>query len=120
MIYLTDRSREIVERLCSKYRTGPLFRSRITRPRKGKSSARAGLRENALSVIFHRIREKTGLVNVVPYSFRHTFAVRWLRAGKPAIALARVMNTSVVMIERHYGHLGEQHDYLRGLLEEGA
>jgi integrase len=40
-----------------------------------------------------------------PYHFRHTFAIEALAAGASIFELARVMGTSVRMIERHYGAL---------------
>jgi hypothetical protein len=39
------------------------------------------------------------------YDLRSTFASRALAAGVSAFELARVMGTSVRMIERHYGAL---------------
>jgi integrase len=39
------------------------------------------------------------------YDLRSTFASDALAAGVPIFALARVMGTSVRMIERHYGAL---------------
>jgi len=81
---------------------------------------RQGLAENTLYRACDLIRKKTGLRNFIPYSFRHTFAFRWLRAGKPIAALAAVLGTSVTLIERTYGHMGEQHDYLRSLLDNEA
>lgn len=52
-----------------------------------------------------------------PYDLRHTFATFALRAGMNTFQLARLMGTSVEMIERHYGHLAaDSKDHLRGLL----
>ncbi|MCD6015116.1 MAG: Phage integrase family [Solirubrobacterales bacterium] len=39
------------------------------------------------------------------YDLRSTFASRALAAGAPVFELARVMGTSIEMIERHYGTL---------------
>lgn len=41
----------------------------------------------------------------VPYVLRHTFASNALAAGVGTFELARVMGTSLEMIERTYGHL---------------
>jgi integrase len=40
-----------------------------------------------------------------PYALRHTFATFALRAGLSTFELARIMGTSVDMIDKHYGHL---------------
>lgn len=42
---------------------------------------------------------------VYPYRFRHLFATEWLRKGGDVYPLAKVMGTSVKMIEKHYGHI---------------
>jgi integrase len=39
------------------------------------------------------------------YDLRSTFASRALAAGQPAFIVAKIMGTSVAMIERHYGAL---------------
>jgi hypothetical protein len=36
---------------------------------------------------------------------RHTFATEALAAGVSTFELARVIGTSIAMIDRHYGHL---------------
>ena len=41
----------------------------------------------------------------VPYVLRHTFASNAIAAGVGTFELARVMGTSLEMIERTYGHL---------------
>jgi integrase len=48
--------------------------------------------------------EAAGL-EAVPYVLRHTFASNALAAGAGTFELARVMGTSLEMIERTYGHL---------------
>jgi integrase len=37
-------------------------------------------------------------------SLRHSYGTRKAAAGVPLLDLARMMGTSAVMIERHYGH----------------
>lgn len=48
-------------------------------------------------------RAKVGK-NVTAYSLRHAYGTRMAAAGVPLLDLARIMGTSVVMIEKHYGH----------------
>ena len=45
-----------------------------------------------------------------PYQLRHTFATEALAAGISIFELARVMGTSVEMIDRTYGHLARDSD----------
>jgi integrase len=50
------------------------------------------------------IRKLVGLeTSVVPYALRHSSIVRGIRAGLPIHLVASLHNTSVAMIERHYG-----------------
>jgi integrase len=51
-----------------------------------------------------RIRQGAGLgSDVVPYALRHSSIVRGIRAGLPLRLVAALHDTSVAMIERHYG-----------------
>jgi integrase len=45
------------------------------------------------------------ILSPAPYVLRHTFASNALAAGVGTFELARVMGTSLEMIERTYGHL---------------
>ncbi|MDB5541385.1 MAG: integrase family protein [Devosia sp.] len=56
-----------------------------------------------LSRDWKEIRTMVGLPAIVPYSLRHTSIVRGIRAGLPLKHVADLHNTSVAMIERHYG-----------------
>ncbi len=49
--------------------------------------------------------EAAGIVRRGPYHLRHTFATEALAAGVSTFELARVMGTSIAMIDRTYGHL---------------
>jgi integrase len=53
-----------------------------------------------------------------PYALRHTFATEALAAGVSIFELARVMGTSVAMIDRTYGHLAhDSEDSIRARLD---
>ena len=53
-----------------------------------------------------------------PYCLRHTFATEALAAGVSMFELARLMGTSVAMIDRTYGHLArDSEDSIRARLE---
>jgi integrase len=49
--------------------------------------------------------DAAGLARRGPYCLRHTFATEALAAGISTFELARLMGTSVAMIDRTYGHL---------------
>jgi len=49
--------------------------------------------------------EAAGISRRGPYTLRHTFATEALAAGVSIFELARLMGTSVAMIDRTYGHL---------------
>jgi len=48
------------------------------------------------------IRQRAGLPKVIPYALRHSSIVRGLRNLLPIQHVAKLHNTSVHMIERHY------------------
>jgi len=50
-----------------------------------------------------QIRELAGLPGVIPYALRHSSIVRGIRANLPIRLVAALHDTSVAMIERHYG-----------------
>jgi integrase len=49
------------------------------------------------------IRAAASLPGVIPYALRHSSIVRGIRANLPIRLVAALHDTSVVMIERHYG-----------------
>jgi len=63
---------------------------------------------------FERLSEKVGR-KVCSYDFRHTWATRALKAGVPAAHVAAMLgHSSTAMVFKHYGHLGEEVELLRG------
>jgi integrase len=62
--------------------------------------------------------EAAGIAKRGPYALRHTFATEALAAGVSTFELARVMGTSVQMIDRTYGHLAiDSEDAIRARLD---
>ncbi len=59
-------------------------------------------------------REHAGISGVIPYALRHSSIVRALKKGLPIQHVAKMHNTSVEMIERHYAK------YISSALEELA
>jgi integrase len=65
--------------------------------------------------------EAAGLARRGPYALRHTFATEALAAGVSTFELARLMGTSVAMIDRTYGHLArDSEDSIRARLDARA
>jgi integrase len=62
--------------------------------------------------------DAAGIARRGPYHLRHTFATEALAAGVSIFELARLMGTSVKMIDRTYGHLAsDSEDAIRGRLD---
>jgi site-specific recombinase XerD len=53
--------------------------------------------------------ETAGITSLDLIGFRHAFATRFLQGGGDVLTLARLMGTSVTMIDRTYGHLTMDH-----------
>jgi hypothetical protein len=49
------------------------------------------------------IRKRANLLHIIPYALRYSSIVRGIRANLPIRLVAALHNTSVAMIERHYG-----------------
>jgi len=65
--------------------------------------------------------EAAGLAKRGPYALRHTFATEALAAGVSTFELARLMGTSVAMIDRTYGHLArDSEESIRARLDAPA
>jgi integrase len=52
---------------------------------------------------WHKACAAIALEGTVPYALRHSSIVRAIRNGLPIRLVAALHDTSVVMIERHYG-----------------
>lgn len=52
---------------------------------------------------WHDLRERAEIPDVIPYALRHSSIVRGIRANLPIRLVAALHDTSVQMIERHYG-----------------
>lgn len=67
-----------------------------------KKSERGPWKTAELTLPWRAIRRRAELPEVIPYALRHTSIVRGLRNGLPIQHVAKLHNTSVTMIERHY------------------
>jgi integrase len=107
VIFLAPDIAQLVESLARQRPRGPLFVNRRGRPW-NNASVQANL---------SRLRRKLALPGaMIAYSYRHTFATRWLLAGGSIKVLAELLGNSVVMLERHYAHLQADIPTLRRLL----
>jgi integrase len=103
-IYVLECLRPTIERLCRENPTGPLFRN---------TCGRAWQVHN-LDRWFREVRERLGLTGqYTPYGLRHRFATRYLLKGGSMSKLATLLDTSVRVIEHHYGHLDLHGEDLR-------
>jgi integrase len=67
-----------------------------------RKSKRGPWKTAELARPWHAIRERAGLPEAIPYALRHSSIVRGLRNRLPIQRVAKLHNTSVKMIERHY------------------
>jgi integrase len=84
----------------------PLFERWIHEHKPGtivwKKSERGQWRGEQLARPWEAIRKRSRIPEVIPYALRHSSIVRGLRKGLPILQVAKMHNTSVNMIERHY------------------
>jgi integrase len=84
----------------------PLFERWIHEQEPGgivwKKSERSPWKRGELARPWNALRERAGMLEVIPYALRHSSIVRGLRKGLPIQQVAKLHNTSVKMIERHY------------------
>jgi integrase len=107
-ILMSGEALEIVKRQVARHPNGPLFFNSRGRPwtRKGLVGA------------FFKLRRRLNLEALSAYSYRHTFATRWLEAGGSVDILAELIGNSPQTIRLHYAHLFNDRKELRKKLEE--
>ena len=101
-IFLTEESREIVERLLTKYKEGLLFRNRNGDP----------WTKDSVKCRLTRISTKVGF-RVIAYATRHSYATEALKNGVDSIVVAHLLgHKDTSMVSKVYSHLGQNMDYL--------
>jgi integrase len=108
-IFFSGEALQIMRQRVQRYPQGPLWRCRQA-PHRAIGSA-------ALVDNFAELRKKIGLPNLTPYSYRHTFATRWLEAGRSIDDLAALLGNTPAVIRRHYAHLCDNLDRMRQLAD---
>jgi len=98
LAYLADRGRRLGDQ-------GPLFRAH---DHGARVRDRARLSTRAIGYLVRRALEKAGLAAkaLSPHAFRHTYAIRALRAGGNVIAVQKLLgHASVATTQRYLDHL---------------
>ncbi len=102
VVYLTDATKEIVDRLSKEYPTGPLFRNR-----RGNKWTK-----DAVKCRLTRISKKVGF-RVIAYGARHSFATEGLINGVDSTVLGMLMgHADASMVQRTYQHLAKNPQFL--------
>lgn len=111
IVYLSDATNEITQRLASKYPEGPIFRNRRGRV----------WTHNAVVLRFKRLRENLNLDKITAYTIRHTFATEALERGVDPISVALLMgHKDATMIARVYQHLTQKPEHMRKKLRQAT
>ena len=66
-----------------------------------------------LGRVLDRLAARTGLANIHPHRFRHTFGVTYLRAGGDVLALQRILGHTTLVMVNHYLHLASSDVVIR-------
>lgn len=105
-IYFSGDALAVMRELVKQHPTGPLFRFQ----RAVASTANIVAR-------FQVLQERLSLPHLTAYTYRHTFATRWLESGGSIDDLAALLGNSPDVIRKHYAHLLDNPDRLRQLAE---
>lgn len=103
IIYLTEASKEIVERLIASHKDGPIFCDEVGKP----------WTRHTISSRFRTLYRR-GLPRISIYALRHTYVTRGLAKGLSDSMVAELAGHSdPSMVQRVYGHLVEEVDAVR-------
>lgn len=103
VIYLNEYMRELTLRNIGKYPEGPIFRNSWGKP----------WSYDVLKQAIRETRTRAGIKGLTAYWYRHTYGRRMIDVGTDYLLLATLMNTSVEMLTRVYGHQRTLTDRLR-------
>ncbi len=98
----TDRSLEIMIRLCAAHPSGPLFRNAKGRKWTG----------DAVKCTFERVERKTGR-RYCHYAMRHSFITHKLIAGVDSHVVAKLAgHRNTAMVDQVYSHVADDHAFM--------
>ncbi|HYT93482.1 MAG TPA: tyrosine-type recombinase/integrase, partial [Gemmataceae bacterium] len=107
-IFFTGEALTIMRALVKKHPKGPLWRTRRGTP----------WNRTNMNASFQVVGERLGIEGLTPYSYRHTYATRWLEKGGSIDDLAALLGNTPAMIRKHYSHICDNVDRLRDLAEK--
>lgn len=106
----TDRSMEIIRRLCEEQPEGPIFRNTRGNP----------WTKDAVKCQFQRLRDRYGK-EFTHYALRHSYITRKLKAGVDSHVVATLAgHKNTRMIDQVYSHVSQDHAYMLGQAKRGA
>jgi integrase len=102
VIYLTERGKEIIRRLCEANPTGPILLNSEGRP----------WTKDAMNCAFTRLQKKIGKKYHLG-AFRKGFATEALKSGVDTVTLAHLMgHRDPSMVSRVYGHVQQDPEHM--------
>lgn len=111
VIYLSESTVSLTEKLLEQYNEGPLLRNGLEKP----------WTANAIRCRFRRLAEKLKLPGLCAYAIRHTFCTEKLKAGVDPVTLSVLMgHRDTTMVARVYQHLEAAPAHLHDALRKGA
>ena len=103
VIYVTETTAAIANRLCKKHSTGAIFRNSRGNP----------WNKSSMNCAMLRLRPKIGIDNLCATMFRHSFAYNRLSQGQSPEIVAKLMgHVDTTMLMRRYGHLSQARELL--------
>lgn len=109
-IFFAGEALRLMRERVRRYPRGPLWRKRL--------DASRPYTFRALRSAFESLARRLEMPGFSPYSYRHTFATRWLEGGGSIDDLAAMLGNTPAVIRQHYAHLTDNLDRLKGLAEK--
>ena len=110
MIYLNDKTLDIVQRLCTQHPEGPIFRNTDGKPWTPYS----------IGCRFYRLKDKLG-ERYALYDMRHGFAERLLEDGVDHLTVAALLgHKDGSMLSKVYSHLNKADSHLARAIQKPA
>lgn len=70
---------------------------------------RKPITDNAIKMMFQRLKKKTGIERLKPHLLRHTFATRYLLNGGDTFSLQQILGHTTLVMVRRYVHLASSY-----------